>query len=84
MEPTRVTDEAAVDADSADECCIDEALDLEMQHRLWLKAALPILQARKIDEDLSPRVQLALDKAAIAICERIGRISRSDLPKDRA
>jgi hypothetical protein len=59
------------------------ALSIESAHRLWLRAAVPILQARSRESDPSPRVQLALDLAAVAVCERIGRICRSDLAGDR-
>jgi hypothetical protein len=59
------------------------ALDVERDNRLFLKTATPILAGRSHESDPSDRVQLALDLAYIALCERIGRICRSDLPSDK-
>jgi hypothetical protein len=70
-----------------DELTEDEAmqaaLDVERDNRLFLKTAAPILAARSHESDPSGRVQLALDLAHMAICERIARICRSDLPSDK-
>jgi hypothetical protein len=72
----------AEDELSEDEA-VQAALDAEHDNRLFLKTAAPILAARSHESDPSDRVQLALDMAHIAICERIGRICRSDLPNDK-
>ena len=56
-----------------------EALDLETQKRLWLRAIIPLLQLRSHDSDPSGRVQLAFDLMFVAACERVSRIMRSDL-----
>jgi hypothetical protein len=58
---------------------VNEALDLETQHRLWLRAIIPLLQLRSHDGDPSGRVQLAFDLMHIAACERVSRIVRADL-----
>jgi hypothetical protein len=76
-----MSDDDAEDEDSTDPVeDAAEILDLELQHRQWLRAAVPVLQARSAKSDPSDRVQFALDLAAIAICERIARICHSDLP----
>jgi hypothetical protein len=66
-----------------------EFLDLDVQHRLWLKAVVPLLQIRAQDPDsggsvpaASSRVQFAFDCMYISACERISRTLRSDLPSD--
>jgi hypothetical protein len=59
---------------------VDQAVDHEAQYRLWLRAIIPLLQLRSHESDPSGRVQLALDLAQIAACERICRLMRSDLP----
>jgi hypothetical protein len=58
---------------------VTEALDLESQQRLWLRALIPLLQLRSRDSDPSGRVQLAFDLMHIAACERVSRIVRGDL-----
>jgi hypothetical protein len=58
---------------------VAEALDLETQQRLWLRAIIPLLQLRSHDSDPSGRVQLAFDLMHIAACERVSRIVRADL-----
>ncbi len=58
---------------------VAEALDLETQQRLWLRAIIPLLQLRSHDTDPSGRVQLAFDLMHIAACERVSRIVRADL-----
>ena len=63
---------------------IPEFVDSEVQHRLWLRAVVPLLQLRTQETDPSQRVQFALDQMYIAACERVARILRSDLaPLDR-
>jgi hypothetical protein len=74
------TDTEAMTTDEA----VQAALAYEAQRRLWLKALLPVLQARSSESDPSDRVQFALDMAAIAAADRIARICRSDLPADAA
>jgi hypothetical protein len=67
---------------------VQAALAYEGQRRLWLKALLPLLAACTKESDPSDyahsgpsdRVQFALDRVAIAVCERIVRIASSDLP----
>jgi hypothetical protein len=73
------TREAQLTPDEAAQAAIDQ----ERERRLWLKAAAPFLQLRTHESDPSDRVQLALDLMTIAVCERVARISRSDLPADR-
>ena len=58
---------------------VAEALDLETQQRLWLRAIIPLLQLRSHDSDPSGRVQLAFDLMHIAACERVSRLVRADL-----
>jgi hypothetical protein len=69
-------DQAELDEDR--DLAIDDAAD-EGQHRLWVRALVPLLQLRTQETDPSPRVQLALDRMIVAACERVGRICRSDL-----
>jgi len=69
-------DQAELDEDH--DLAVDDAAD-EGQHRLWVRALVPLLQLRTQETDPSPRVQLALDQMVIAACERVGRICRSDL-----
>jgi hypothetical protein len=76
------------DADLADDLpnqddLVEDILDVETQKRLWLRAIIPLLQARSHDSDPSGRVQLAFDFMHIAACERVGRILRSDLPENQ-
>jgi hypothetical protein len=69
------------DEDDDDSSAVDlvtEALDLETQQRLWLRALIPLLQLRSHDSDPSGRVQLAFDLMHIAACERVSRIVRGD------
>ncbi|MHB8397363.1 MAG: hypothetical protein ACYDCI_00290 [Candidatus Limnocylindrales bacterium] len=51
-----------------------EAIDIETQKRLWIRTLIPFLAQRKGAGDDSARVQYALDKAAIAACEKIARL----------
>jgi hypothetical protein len=70
--------EAEAELDEDRDLAVDNAAD-EGQHRLWVRALVPLLQLRSQETDPSPRVQLALDQMVIAACERVGRICRSDL-----
>jgi hypothetical protein len=79
---TGKNDEQADDLDK--DSATQAALDLERDNRLFLRAATPLLQARTHESDPSDRVQFALDQAHIALCERLARICRSDLPSHRA
>jgi hypothetical protein len=75
------------ETDQADDQGGDEhsqALELEMQRRLMLKALTPILQLRSHDTDPSGRVQLAFDLMHTAVCERVVRLCHTDLPADPA
>jgi len=58
---------------------IPEFVDPDVQHRLWLRAVVPLLQLRSHETDPSQRVQFALDQMYIAACERVARLLRSDL-----
>jgi hypothetical protein len=58
---------------------IPDFVDPEVQHRLWLRAVVPLLQLRSHETDPSQRVQFALDQMYIAACERVARLLRSDL-----
>lgn len=59
-----------------------EFLSLQTNDRLWLRAALPLVQlATKVDAATThERVRHAVNDMAIAACERAARIFRSDLP----
>ena len=70
-------------AEADDDDVVADIIDLETQKRLWVRALIPLLQVRSRDSDASGRVQLALDLMHIAACERISRILRSDLTRDR-
>jgi hypothetical protein len=59
---------------------IQAVLDVEAQHRLWLRAIIPLLQLRSDKSDPSDRVQFALDMMMIAAADRVTRLLRSDLP----
>jgi hypothetical protein len=74
--------EAADDPADLDEAGDDllEFVDVDVQHRLWLRAVVPLLQLRSQETDPSQRVQFALDQMFIAACERVARLLRSDLP----
>jgi hypothetical protein len=79
--PDRIPDDGA-DELTADEA-VDAALDYETQQRLWVKSLRTVLELRSHDSDPSDRVQLALDLMVIAVCERVSRICRSDVPPDQ-
>ncbi len=70
-------------AEADDDDVVADIIDLETQKRLWVRALIPLLQVRSRDSDASGRVQLALDLMHIAACERISRILRSDLTRNR-
>lgn len=53
---------------------VADALDLETQRRLWLRAILPLLQSRSHDSDPSGRVQLAYDLMHVSACDAVRRI----------
>ena len=59
-----------------------EFVDPDVQHRLWLRAVVPLLQLRTQETDPSQRVQFALDQMYIAACERVARLLRSDMPSN--
>jgi hypothetical protein len=61
---------------------VAEALAVEAQRRLWLRAIVPLLQLRSHDSDPSGRVQLAYDLMHIAACERASRLLQSDPPAE--
>lgn len=61
---------------------IAEVIDLEAQKRLWVRAIIPLLQLKSRNEDVSGRVQLAMDMMHVAACERVRRLLRSDLPDE--
>lgn len=80
-DPTTEPEVAAADQAELDEdrdLAVDDAAD-EGQHRLWVRALVPLLQLRTQETDPSPRVQLALDRMIVAACERMTRICGSDL-----
>ena len=74
--------EEQTDADSFDEV-LDHELDLDLQHRLWVRVVVPLLQLRSHESDPNGRVQFAYDQMHIAACERVARILRSDLARER-
>jgi hypothetical protein len=78
---TPTTEDDSTDPTDVD--LVDDILDIETQKRLWLRAIIPLLQARSHDADPSGRVQFAFDLMHIAACERVGRILRSDRPEDQ-
>ncbi len=79
--PTEPLTEDLAEADLADPVeCAAAVLRDDSQSRLWLRAVLPILQARTNEPDPVNRVQYAYDRMYIAACERVSRILRSDLP----
>lgn len=75
------------DGDDALELSPDQAvqiaMDCDQQHRLWLGAALTFLKYWPQILEPNPRVQLALDKAKIAVLERVARAFRQDLGPDQ-
>jgi hypothetical protein len=83
----------ALEVESEDTSALDavqECLDADLQHRLWLKAVVPLLQLRTQETETgvvpgacSGRVQFAFDRMYVAACERIARILRSDLGSDQ-
>jgi hypothetical protein len=79
---TETGDDAALARDEAIQAVIDQGRD----DRLWMRAAAPLLTELRLMLEGDPppqipaRVRFGLDRAYIAICERIGRISRRDLP----
>jgi hypothetical protein len=79
--PDRVPDPDSIEEPTADEL-VEAALDYEAQARLWVRALRSVLELRSHDSDPSDRVQLALDLLHIAVCERLSRICRADLPAD--
>jgi hypothetical protein len=61
---------------------VEEAA-FEVQQRLWVRTLLPIVNAPAQYDHDEPRVRYAVEMAAIAAAERIGRICRGDLiPSD--
>ncbi len=101
-EPTRTSDagddkvelcppaEEVEGEDSSSADAVQECLDADLQHRLWLKAVVPLLQIRTQETDTgiipglcSGRVQFAFDRMYVAACERIAHILRSDLGSDQ-
>jgi hypothetical protein len=78
----RAGGQAAEGDDPAGVDLVQECLDPDVQHRLWLKAIVPLLQLRSHETDPSSRVQFAFDLMYIAACERIARILRTDLSSD--
>ena len=79
MNPDNPPDDDPVETDEADDDFVRyEAF--EAQHRLWIKAVVPILQLRPHEVPQNVRLQYALDRLQIAACERLVRILSSDLP----
>ncbi len=78
----RKPDEPDDDDDQDDECGeydpVDEAA-FEAQQRLWIRTLLPVVNAPAQYDHDEPRVRYAVEMAAIAAAERIGRICRCDL-----
>jgi hypothetical protein len=69
------------------------AVEEDRKNRLWVGMITRFLECRvsragcsremtnvPADDDMSPRVRLAVDKATIAACERLERIFYSDVP----
>jgi hypothetical protein len=93
-EPDRGDDEPVADgacaevAEDAEQIAEDLAavVDVVPQDVLILKSLEPVLgEIRQCTcPDESPRVRYAADQAVVAICERVGRIMRRDLPVDLA
>jgi hypothetical protein len=89
--PCPPAEEAEVESeDTSTADAVQECLDADLQHRLWLKAVVPLLQLRTQETDTgivpgvcSGRVQFAFDRMYVAACERIARILRSDLGSDQ-
>lgn len=87
-----IPDEIPIDDETVDAVCgemaddmVDEMaefLSLQGNDRLWLRAAMPLIQlATKVDGlTTHERVRHAINDMAIAACERSARILRSDLP----
>ena len=78
--PVEVPDDGADVEDTSAAELIHEAVNHELQQRLWLKAIIPLLQLRSLESDPSDRVQFAFDQMHIAAAERVARLMRSDLP----
>jgi hypothetical protein len=71
------------DDDEQAEACgeydpVDEAA-FDAQQRLWVRTLVPVALAPAQHEWNEPRVRYAVEMAAIAAAERIGRICRGDL-----
>ena len=77
-DPDPGCDAADADADA------QAALDLDRQDILLLRHLPQILAELRAVEDPADRVRWAIDRAQIAVCERICRLARRDLPADRA
>ncbi|WP_165221970.1 hypothetical protein [Aquisphaera insulae] len=57
----------------------DVPSDPDIPNRLWIKAIVPLLQLRSVEDVPAGRVGFAFDQMQIAACERLSRILRSDL-----
>ena len=84
FEPTPA-DAELIEADELAQAVADQ----DRHDILWLRALPAVLEglrgiAVEDEKPLSSRVLLAIDRALIAACERLSRISRRDLPVDKA
>ena len=62
-----------------DDELVVELTDRETEDRYWIGVLLEVLGHRRREPDHDPRVQFALNCAAVAAAERIGRICGADL-----
>lgn len=84
MNDDQAIEDQAVEDQAVEDQAVSECPDLDMQGRLWLRAVIALLEHRPSEPDQNGRVQFALDRLAVAACERATRILRSDLPADAA
>jgi hypothetical protein len=76
-------DETDDDEEAGEYDPVEEAA-FEAQQRLWVRTLLPIVNAPAQYDHDEPRVRYAVEMAAIAAAERIGRICRGDLIEDES
>ena len=78
-------DDDQVDDDDPTNDDLVEAIDIETQKRLWLRAIVPVLQLELPDASTSPScVATAATRMKTAAYDRVSRLLRSDMIDDRS